>query len=41
MICETWENEEVLAKHAATPEFKECVGIIESCGEMKIEKLEM
>ncbi|MCH5168697.1 MAG: antibiotic biosynthesis monooxygenase [Prevotellaceae bacterium] len=41
MICETWENEEVLAKHAATPEFAECVGIIERCGEMKIEKLEM
>ena len=33
MFCETWESEEALAKHAATPEFKECVGIIESCGE--------
>jgi len=39
MFCETWESEEALAKHAATPEFKELVGIIESCGEMKIEQL--
>ena len=39
MICETWESEEALSKHAATPEFVECVGIIEKCGEMKIEKL--
>ena len=41
MICETWESEEALAKHATTPEFVECVGIIERCGEMKIEKLQM
>ena len=41
MFCETWESEEALARHAATPEFKECVGIIESCGEMKIEKLQL
>ena len=41
MICETWQSEEVLAKHAATPEFVECVGIINRCGEMKIEKLQM
>lgn len=38
MICETWENEEVLAKHAATPEFAEYVGIIEDCGALKLEK---
>lgn len=41
MFCETWESEEALAKHAATPEFKELVGIIEKCGEMKIEKLQL
>jgi quinol monooxygenase YgiN len=41
LICETWENEEVLAKHAATPEFIECVGTIEHCGEMKIEKMQL
>ena len=41
LICETWEGEEVLAKHAATPEFIECFGIIESCGEMKIEKMQL
>lgn len=39
MFCETWESEEALAKHSATPEFKELVGIIQSCGEMKIEQL--
>lgn len=39
MICETWQNEEVLARHAATPEFKELVGIIQNCGELKIEQM--
>lgn len=38
MICETWENEEVLAKHAATPEFSQYVGIMEQCGSLKLEK---
>lgn len=38
MICETWENEEVLDKHSKTPEFAENVGIIESCGFLKLEK---
>lgn len=38
MICETCENEEVLAKHAATPEFAEYVGIMEECGALKLEK---
>lgn len=37
MICETWENEEVLKKHSATPEFIENVAIINECGKMKIE----
>ena len=41
MFCETWESEETLARHSETPEFKECVGIIQSCGEMKIEKMEL
>lgn len=40
MFCETWESQEALDKHAATPEFIELVGIIEKCGEMKIEKME-
>lgn len=40
MFCETWESEEALAKHSETPEFKECVCIIENCGDMKIEKME-
>ena len=37
MICETWENEEVLKTHSLTPEFVENVGIINACGKMKIE----
>lgn len=41
MICETWEDEDSLAKHAQTPEFGECVAIINQNGEMKIEKLNM
>lgn len=40
MICETWENQEVLDLHAATPEFAEYVGIIEQCGTLKLEKFE-
>lgn len=40
MICETWENQEVLDLHAATPEFAEYVGIIEQCGDLKLEKFE-
>jgi quinol monooxygenase YgiN len=37
LICETWQNREVLDKHSATPEFKENVGIIQRCGSMKLE----
>lgn len=40
MICETWENQEVLDLHSATPEFAEYVGIIEDCGQLKLEKFE-
>jgi len=40
MICETWQDEESLAKHSATPEFKEKVSIINEAGKMKIEKFE-
>lgn len=41
MICETWEDEASLEKHSQTPEFKECVEIINQHGTMKIEKLDM
>ncbi|MCQ2207634.1 MAG: antibiotic biosynthesis monooxygenase [Paludibacteraceae bacterium] len=41
MICETWENEDSLSKHSQTPEFAECVEIINQNGAMKIEKLNM
>lgn len=41
MICETWKDQESLDKHALTPEFKECVEIINSNGLMKLEKFDM
>ncbi len=41
MICETWQNQEVLDKHAATPEFEKNVGIINGCGLLKLESFEM
>ena len=37
MICETWEHQDVLDKHSATPEFAENVAIIQECGELKLE----
>jgi quinol monooxygenase YgiN len=37
MICETWQNQEVLDKHSATPEFAENVGIMNRCGSLKLE----
>ena len=40
MNCETWASQEALDKHAATPEFKENVPVMESCGLFKIEKFE-
>ena len=38
MICETWQSQEALDKHSATPEFTECVGQIQVCGLLKQEK---
>ena len=40
LICETWQNSEVLAKHAATPEFEKYFAIINSCGTLKLEQFE-
>ena len=37
MICETWQNQEVLDKHSATPEFAEHVGTMQRCGALKLE----
>ncbi len=37
MICETWESQEALDKHSATPEFEKYVGIIQGCGFLKLE----
>jgi len=41
MICETWQDEECLAKHSQTQEFIENVAIINETGKMKIEKFEL
>lgn len=40
MICETWQDQESLDMHSATPEFAECVGIIQQCGELKLEQFQ-
>lgn len=39
-IIETWESQEALNKHEATPEFAKYVPIIQECGELKIEIME-
>lgn len=38
MICETWENETVLAAHEKTEHFITLVGKIQQLAEMKLEK---
>lgn len=38
MICETWENEEVLAAHEKTQHFIQLVGKTQKLAEMKLEK---
>ncbi len=40
MICETWENQEVLDAHSASEPFLRLVPMIHACGEMKLEKFE-
>jgi quinol monooxygenase YgiN len=39
-IIETWADQTSLDAHSKTPEFIENVGIINECGEMKIEIME-
>ena len=39
MICETWENEEVLAAHEKTQQFNLLVGKQQQLEVMKLEKL--
>lgn len=39
-IIETWTDQAALDAHSATPEFAEYVGILNECGEMKIEQME-
>lgn len=38
MICETWENEDVLAAHEQTEHFITLVGKTQQLAEMKLEK---
>ena len=40
MICETWQNAEVLAAHEKSAHFAQYVGIIQELAEMKLEKFE-
>lgn len=40
MFCETWTNAEALEAHAATEEFKNFVGQLQTLGQLKIEKFE-
>ena len=39
-FIETWADQASLDAHSKTPEFIENVGVINECGEMKIEVLE-
>lgn len=41
MICETWVSQEALDRHSQTPEFAECVGRMQECGELKLEQFSM
>lgn len=38
IICETWASEEVLNEHSKSKPFTKYVGIMETCGELKLEK---
>ena len=40
MICETWENEEVLKKHMESENFKLYVGKLEQLGTLKLEQFD-
>ena len=36
-IIETWESQELLDKHMATPEFAQYVAVIHECGTLSVE----
>lgn len=38
LICETWQDEASLEKHMQAPHFATYVGILEACGQLKLEK---
>lgn len=40
MICETWQDQNALDLHSATPEFAEYVGVMQECGLLKLEQFE-
>lgn len=40
MICETWQDQQSLDLHSATPEFGEYVGVMQECGLLKLEQFE-
>ena len=41
MICETWQNAEVLAAHEKSPHFAQYVGIIQKLAEMKLDLMRL
>lgn len=40
MICETWASQEALDAHSASDVFAKEVAIIQSCGDLKLERFE-
>ncbi len=40
VIVETWKDQAALDRHSATPEFAEYVGVMEQCGQLKLEKFD-
>ncbi len=40
VIVETWKDQAALDRHSATPEFAEYVGVMEECGQLKLEKFD-
>lgn len=40
MICETWQNADVLSAHENTEHFGRIVGLLQELGTMKLEKFE-
>lgn len=40
VIVETWKDKAALDRHSATPEFAEYVGVMQECGQLKLESFD-